>query len=211
MAGPTYVELIRGRDPHAQQRRVAAPALAGLARWAAHQGAVASAGLAHGRGGGSTPEDRGAIVVAAGPALAFAAASLAGTPEVLAWTTHVGAVREVAEAVAGEEALSAGAAEVLRSLPAPHEAQADVGAAVDAIAAAVDADRQQVAARLHDGPVQHLTAAQLLLDSAMWSGEDIPDAARGPIEQGLAALLQGIGGCREIMRQLAEPAATQDP
>jgi signal transduction histidine kinase len=211
VTGPTYVELIRSGDPHAQERHVAASVLAGLARWAAGQGGVASAGVARRRGVEAARDERGAIVVASGPALAFAAASPAGSPEALTWTTDVGAVRQVAEALRGDEALSAGAAEVLRSLPTPDEVQVDVASAVEAIGAAVDADRQQVAARLHDGPVQHLTAAQLLLDSAMWSGEDIPDAARAPIEQGLAALLQGIGGCREIMRELAEPTGTPEP
>jgi hypothetical protein len=49
--------------------------------------------------------------------------------------------------------------------------------------------------------VQELTAAQLLIDSALW-GDDVPGSVREPLEQGLEALRQAITSCRGIMAEL---------
>lgn len=202
MVDDRYTDAIRDRDPAALRRRVDAPVLAGLAQWGEEHGTVVSLGLSGDRPGVGGDE-RGALVAVAGRGVALAAATAPEDPAEVVWTTDPGAVRGVLESLTDVAASSREAAAALGSV-SDAASSVDVGSLIGGLAASVAADRQALAAALHDGPVQHLTAAQLLLDSAMWSGQEIPPTAREPIEQGLAALLQGIGGCRDLMRRLAE-------
>lgn len=74
--------------------------------------------------------------------------------------------------------------------------QAEVIALLLALEDAVDAVFVGVARRLHDGPVQDLTAAQLLLDSAL--SADSPELR----DRGLVALRAAITTSRALMRDL---------
>lgn len=64
--------------------------------------------------------------------------------------------------------------------------------------------RERVAHRLHDGPIQELTAAQLFLDGlALRLEEEQGDpVVRQSLERGLAALREATSGCRRIMESL---------
>ncbi|HWH31740.1 MAG TPA: histidine kinase [Egibacteraceae bacterium] len=64
--------------------------------------------------------------------------------------------------------------------------------------------RQRLAHRLHDGPIQELTAAQLFLDGlALRMESDGADPAlRQSLERGLEALRNATLGCRRLMDTL---------
>ena len=64
--------------------------------------------------------------------------------------------------------------------------------------------RQRLAHRLHDGPIQELTAAQLFLDGlALRMESDGADPAlRQSLERGLEALRNATLGCRRLMDSL---------
>jgi signal transduction histidine kinase len=66
--------------------------------------------------------------------------------------------------------------------------------------------RQHFATRLHDGPVQELTAAQLFLDTAIMELReqgvvDLGDDS--PLQRGAEALRAAIASTRALMREVA--------
>lgn len=63
-------------------------------------------------------------------------------------------------------------------------------------------DPQQVAARLHDGPLQTMTAARLQLDALTSMGVALPPQAVGHIRAALAAVEEAGAQCRAIMNEL---------
>jgi signal transduction histidine kinase len=66
----------------------------------------------------------------------------------------------------------------------------------------VQAERRRIAALLHDGPIQELTAAHLLLNSAI-AGR--PDTANDPVlQQGLRSLEAAVESCRALMQDLVD-------
>lgn len=64
--------------------------------------------------------------------------------------------------------------------------------------------RQRLAHRLHDGPIQELTAAQLFLDglSMRMEAQQVDPQLRDSLERGLAALRNATIGCRQVMDAL---------
>lgn len=72
---------------------------------------------------------------------------------------------------------------------------------VSALGAGLAADRGYLANLLHDGPVQDLTAAQLMLDSALLAGEPDPTG----LERVLSAVQGAVRSLRGLMRDLAPP------
>lgn len=64
--------------------------------------------------------------------------------------------------------------------------------------------RQRLAHRLHDGPIQELTAAQLFLDglSMRMDSQQVDPQLRESLERGLAALRNATTGCRQVMDAL---------
>jgi signal transduction histidine kinase len=63
-------------------------------------------------------------------------------------------------------------------------------------------ERRRLAARLHDGPLQSLTAAQLLLDSTLPLLTGMPVEARNRLEQALAGVRDANGACRALVDEL---------
>jgi signal transduction histidine kinase len=178
--------------------------LDGLAWWGAvlattAPGIALVAGVEPAPPGATALEAPGPVVAVASPVVAFAAV---GDGPVARWAAGGDAVRAVLDVV-GPPAGSGAVAEAALA-GAPADGGFDVGAVVAALGAAVRGDRARTSARLHDGPVQELTAATLLLDSALW-GQAIDADAREPVEQGLAALRAAISSCRALMTDLRRP------
>lgn len=70
----------------------------------------------------------------------------------------------------------------------------------------VTAERQRVAARLHDGPLQALTAAQMLLDSTLPALGGQSAEVRNRLEQALRAIRDANAACRAIVDDLVGDA-----
>jgi signal transduction histidine kinase len=178
--------------------------LPGLARWGAAAAVAAAGGAVLVRG--VRPVPSGAVEVTATEDLvvvladAVAVVAVADGPSVR-WSCSPSAVRAVVELLElPRSAVDRVARAVARTSDEAPPGGVPLMRALDAVVAA---DRQELAGRLHDGPVQELTAAQLLLDSALW-GVDLPAGARDPLEQGLGALRAAIAGCRTLMADLRE-------
>lgn len=64
--------------------------------------------------------------------------------------------------------------------------------------------RQRLAHRLHDGPIQELTAAQLFLDglALRMEAQQVDGALRESLDRGLGALRNATAGCRQLMDSL---------
>lgn len=72
---------------------------------------------------------------------------------------------------------------------------------MDEVTRAVAAERRDIAGRLHDGPIQQLTAAQLFFDTALMQMAD--DARHPLLVRGHESLRDAIASCRALMRELA--------
>jgi signal transduction histidine kinase len=196
------IEETRGLGAPGSSGEVVAGVLPGLARWAvdragdALDAAAVVGGLANPPVGAIAVEGDGAVVVLACRDTALVA--VADGPRAV-WAEGAAAVR----AALGHLALPPGAgARVEQAVArAPEAGGRDAGPVLAALDAAVSAERAALAATIHDRPVQELTAAQLLIDSALW-GDDVPGSVREPLEQGLEALRQAITSCRGIMAEL---------
>lgn len=64
--------------------------------------------------------------------------------------------------------------------------------------------RRRLAHRLHDGPIQELTAAQLFLDglALRMEAQQVDEALRESLDRGLGALRNATAGCRQLMDSL---------
>lgn len=202
MSSP-LVEAMRRSDGGASGGTASLGVLPGAAQWAAgHVGGGSDAVVLV---AGIEPRPIGAIevggptalVIAAAPDLAFVAV---GDGDRIAWSPDLGAVRAVVEAI--DLPPGAGAVVEQALARAPEAGGLPVGPVLAALEAVIGAERRGIATRLHDGPVQELTAAQLLLDSALWA-DGLPDAVRGTLERGLAALGMAMESCRRLMGELA--------
>jgi signal transduction histidine kinase len=188
---------------------VSRTALAGIARWAeVAVGADAAtlllvAGLADPPTGALVVEHEDELVLVTGPGVALVAVSEGGAA-LASWALGAEAVRSAAALL---DVPPGSAAVVDRALASAPMAGGQATAAVcEALEVALQGERREVAARLHDGLVQDLTAAQLLLDSALWS-DALPGDVRSPLEDGLAALRSAISGARVLMGDLLAGAA----
>jgi signal transduction histidine kinase len=72
---------------------------------------------------------------------------------------------------------------------------------------AVQTERRRIAELIHDGPVQELTAAQMLIETAVTQSLAARDDAM--LQRGLEMLRAAVLSCRTLMRDLAgdEPDA----
>lgn len=147
---------------------------------------------------GVTPD---ALVIVAGPDVALVIAATAGSP-LASWAAGAAAIR----AVLDDLDLPPGSGAIVEQAmaQAPQTGGHAVGPLLTGLDHALRRERQAVAALLHDGPVQDLTAAQLLLDSAMW-GPSLSDDVLTPLKQSLAALRAAITGARGLMGELSGP------
>ena len=71
---------------------------------------------------------------------------------------------------------------------------------------AVAVERRRLAAQMHDGPLQSLTAAQLLLDSTVPLITQMPAEVRNRLEQAMAAMRDANAACRARIDDLAPDA-----
>jgi signal transduction histidine kinase len=210
------VDTVRTADPDAAELWLGDAMLHGLATWAAAVARPWGTVLVGGADDLDLPGqplaaaglDGHRVVVAAADSMVLAA--VAGADAAGVCSGSPAAVEAVVKALA-----DGGAGEGQRpDLEAIRDtlqdaAPADVAPLVDALAAAVRTDRRATASRIHDGPVQELTAAQLLLDSATW-GAQLPASVNDPLQQGISALRSAIGGCRAIMAWLSTPPGSDE-
>jgi signal transduction histidine kinase len=176
---------LRRLDSAAGRTPVRAEALAGLA------GALAA--LLDGRVVEHDTKRERAVLAAGARGLVVCVAPARAVEEVaVVHSAAPGAVRALAEQL-GVELPRAGR-------PADGLPRA-VAALLVALDAAVAAARDHAAHRLHDGPVQELTAAQLVVESAASLSAADADALR--IHRGVELLRGAILSCRQLMADLA--------
>lgn len=171
--------------------------LVGLARWAAELtvGRAEAVALVGGmrtvpRGASEIAAPEGLVVLAA-PEITFAAI---GAGDVAHWSSRGAAVRAVVELLELPEGSRSTVERALRCAPPESASLIPI---IEAIGEAVAHERHALASRLHDGPVQELTVAVLLLDG--------PHGGRAADEQGLTALRAAAASCRALMGALTEP------
>ncbi len=70
----------------------------------------------------------------------------------------------------------------------------------------VTAERQRLAEQLLDGPLQSLTAAQLLLDSTLPLLHEMSPEVRNRLEQALGAVRDANAACRAMLDELVAGA-----
>ncbi len=201
MGTAPLAEAIRAAD---DSGRVLRAVLRGVATWASAVTAGDARSVVLVAGVDAPPaahvvDADAALVVAVGPDVALVAVA-DGQEPLATWACGGAAVQDLLARLVippGSVALveqAVGAAPVTGGRAS--------GALLEAMDAVLAHERASLAARLHDGPVQDLTAAQLLLDSALWAG-DIPPEVRGTLDQGLDALRSAITAARGLMGDLA--------
>lgn len=106
--------------------------------------------------------------------------------------------------------LAAKHAELAAAMEALARAEADRGRLLEKTMQAGEEERRRVAAELHDGPVQSLSAIQYRLERIMLRLErGNGEGAQGDLDQLDAALSTEIQGLRRLMSQLRPPVLDQ--
>jgi signal transduction histidine kinase len=186
-SGSSLVTELRQLDPGAGRTTVASAALAGLP-------AAMVALLGPGAGSEQHEADRERVLLTTGPlgAVACIWPTRARGDVAVVHSCASLAVRALAEHLGGSVGEAQSAEGLRQAVPALLVALNDV-----AVAAGT-----QAAHRLHDGPVQELTAAQLLMESALPADHEDADG----LVRGLEALRAAILSTRQLMAELSGDA-----
>lgn len=97
---------------------------------------------------------------------------------------------------------------VLGTAPVPPGHADRVSALLDSIEAAASAAARTAAEHLHDGPVQELTVAQLLIETAVTQDGRSDGALLG---RGVEAMREALASTRRLMGELLGDTADVDP